>query len=418
MYKILILTDSPVKNYEKLCFNTLRYYSEKNNYDLMLRDEYYYDNDYDYLFYISNNCLILDVDIRIEYYINERHELQTYTDLKLNYKDFLIIRNDEKNSSEIRNFVNIDKLIFRLNKNISFLSFIDLPVDIISNYKNPNFLKYFKNPFFFIYGEYERTEMLLGLNDVILDFIYNQLFNIFYFKKEYIQNNINLNQYDYTQEIEIFNPNKKIAFVTNYSFNIKEQGIQSEFNIKKYCEKNNYTYYIHRKSDIGKEKFPSVEKVYLLKKYIDNHDYIIWVDPDILIFDMEFKIESLLKDNISLYCYKDINYYLNNGFLIFKNDDISKNILKEWLELIENKNVIDYNDSYIAVQDILIDVITKKYLKNIYRSTTMEINVPLSYLNKKSKILHINGFYGFFRYLLLEYFNYVVFNIKYKELLL
>ena len=415
MYNILILTDEPEKKYEHLCFSVLNYYSELHNYDIMLRNEYYYDSEYDYIFYISNRCLIIDFSIKIENYINDRHDLQSYSNYILNLKNFIIIKNTEYYWNKLIN-LDFGDLYFDVNKKINYLSHLNINSDNMSNYKHPNFLKQLRNPFFFIYSEVELDNVFFKLNDVILDYIYNQLFNIFHLKKNYIENGINLNQYDYTQEKEVFNPGKKIAFVTMYTYNMKEEGIQSEYNIKKYCEKNNYTYYIHRKSEIVGRHF-CLEKPYILQKYIKEHDYIIWVDADILMFDMDFKIESIFKENKSFYCFKDLNQYLNSGFLIFKNDEIGNNIIKEWIEKIEVENITEFRGYWMGDQGSLIEVITRKYIKNTVRDTKLEINIPIYYLGKNTKVLHIMSFFGFFRYLLLEYFNYVIFNLKYKELI-
>ena len=412
---ILILTDLPQKKHENISFDVLKFYCQKNEYDLMIKNDYYYDYNYDYIVYISNNCLIINLEIKLENYINGRNYIESYTDT-LNFTNFLIFKNEENILPYIKDFKKIKEI--NVNKKIKIISHFLVDNKIISNYKNASFLKKHNNPFLFVYGEDESENILFKLNDTILDYLYNQLANTFYFKKDYFDNLIDFNQYEYNKDIEVFNPDKKIAFVTMYTHNIKECGIQSEFNIKKYCEKNGYTYYIHRKSDMEDGNNKTHEKPYLLEKYIDKHEYIVWVDADVLIFDMNFKIENIFKDNKSFYCFKDVYWYLNDGFLIFKNDDITKNIIKEWINQIEENKLSDSNHYMKDNSIILNDIINNKnYIKNTYRSTTMEINIPVSFLGKNSKIIHFMTFSYFLKILLMEYFNYVIFNLKYKEML-
>lgn len=410
---ILILTDLPEKKYQNVSFDVLNFYCQKNEYDLMIKTDYYHDYNYDYVVYISNECLILNLEIKLENYINGRNHIESYTN-SLNFIEFIIFKNEENILPYIKDFKKIKEIV--MNKKINVISNFMVDDKIISNYKNNLFLKKHKNPFLFIYGVDEYENMLFRLNDTILDYLYNQLVNTFYFNKDYFDNLINFNQYEYNKDVEIFNPNKKIAFVTMYTYNIKECGIQSEYNIKKYCEKNGYTYYIHRKSETQNKENQTNKKPYLLEKYIDKHEYVVWVDADVLIFDMNFKIENIFKDNKSFYCFKDLYMYLNDGFLIFKNDDVSKNILKDWINKIEKNNLMVSN-GYIQDNKIILSDIIKNYLKFTYRSTAMEINIPVSFLNKNSKIIHFMSFSYFLKLLLMEYFNYIIFNLKYKEML-
>jgi len=177
------------------------------------------------------------------------------------------------------------------------------------------------------------------------------------------------------------------------------EGIQMEYNMKTYCEKNGYTFYIHRINE-NDNLNDEHKKANLIKKYIDNHKYIIWVDSDVICFDMDYKIEPLLKWKVSLYCFKDIIKYSNTGFLIFRNDNISKVIINDW----------------ISSNEELMNLIIKKYLKNTYRDTNMEVNVPISFLSKNTRFIRLMNITGFNKLLLLEYFNYLVFNIKYKNI--
>lgn len=401
-HNLLILTDMPTHEHEKLCFNTLRLYSEVNKYDLMYLYDYVYDDTYDYLFYISNNCLILDINIKIENYINDNYFIMTYSKLLIeNIKDFLIIKNNVNILNFLNDINNVKRYKYHVSKRINYLSFFNNDKSIV-NYKSERFFEKTNNPFFFIYGDYEKNNKNVVLNNVFLGYLYNQLFNIKYNKKNYIDININFNDYEYDKELEIFNPGNEIAFVTSYTPNIKDIGIQMEYNIKKYCEKNNYTLYIHRGLTFDVKNNQN-EKFILLDKYLNKHEYVIWIDSDVLCFDMEFKIELLIKNKISCYLYRNFKEKINTGFILFKNDEVGRQIINDFIKI--NK---------YSINSEIINVINNNYLENSYINNNMEIGTPVSILNKKTKFIKMVDLEGFPVLLLMEYLNYVIFNIKYK----
>lgn len=396
--KLLILSDEPINDYEKVSFTTIQFYCETNNYDLMYRIDYKsYNNDYDFLIYISNNCLITNISIKLEKIINKKHIIDTFTDDD-NCVNFLIIKNCY-DSIKILNNLYKYKQIYNINKNIKYLSFNESYEQYHNDLKDPLFQKKINNYFFFIYDK-EKQDKHMFINNIILNYIYNQILNIIYFKKNYIDINIDYNIYDYTKNKETFNDGNDIAFVTLYTPNMRNIGFQMEYNMKTYCLKNNYTFYIHRINEIELE--PNLLKPIIINQYLKSHKYVIWIDADILCFDMNFKIENIL-NNYSLQCFKDITHFCNTAFLIFKNDNISIEILNDWTLI--NKCIKPKTDKEF------IRFINNKYIDYTFRNNTNEINIPLYYLNKNTKFIHFK-MHSFNRILLMEYFNYIIFNLK------
>jgi len=149
MYKILVLTDNPNKEHENLCFNALRYYCDINDYDLMIASDYSYDEDYDYLFYISNKCLLLNLNIKLTTLINKKHLLQTYSDTYYeNMGNFIILKNDVDNLIVLRNLKNINNYSYIVIKNINYITFNNMFNNV--NFKNPIFLNNIKNSLFYL----------------------------------------------------------------------------------------------------------------------------------------------------------------------------------------------------------------------------------------------------------------------------
>ena len=193
-----------------------------------------------------------------------------------------------------------------------------------------------------------------------------------------------------------------------------DEGKEMEYNLKKYCEKNNYTFYIHRKSELEGKRHPAFEKPYLLKKYLDKHKHIIWIDSDAILLDMDFKVENLLNDNFDLISFKDYGddyNKINTGVMIFKNSEESYNILNKWIYDIEEIDEKELFGPTQGDQGILNNLIKNYDGKYIIKDNN-EINTPLDFLNKNTKIIHFMGLYGFIRHLILKYFNHLTIKNK------
>ena len=85
--KIIVLTNKPQEEYQALCHKLIKRYCFINNYNLEIVDGYKYNKNYDYIIYIDNSTLLLDLNTKIEDYIEEEF---VYKDL---INSLRIIRN-------------------------------------------------------------------------------------------------------------------------------------------------------------------------------------------------------------------------------------------------------------------------------------------------------------------------------------
>ena len=142
-------------------------------------------------------------------------------------------------------------------------------------------------------------------------------------------------------KFDIYNPNRKIAIVSLYTKEISDYAIYSEKSIKEYCEKQGYTFYIYRES-LNHQAFPNWSKAQALLNHIDNHEYIIWIDSDTLIFNPEKTFESIIQKAPKKFILatKDIgnNSMLNSGILLFKSHQYTKNLIKRWRDFQGDKS--------------------------------------------------------------------------------
>ena len=89
-----------------------------------------------------------------------------------------------------------------------------------------------------------------------------------------------------------------IALLTFGDSNVAEWNSISFPNKEKYCQLHGYTFI----SETVKtsDRHPAWTKIDLLRKYIDNYDWIFWSDTDSLVMNFDFKLESLTQKNKNL----------------------------------------------------------------------------------------------------------------------
>ena len=150
--------------------------------------------------------------------------------------------------------------------------------------------------------------------------------------------------YDLSELKIIKNKNKKhkIAIVMWYNENVKGYGdLNFEIN-KMYCDKYGYDII---KSDQRFYKFrkPHFERIPLILNYIDNYDYIVWVDADAYFNYDSPPLENIINQHLDKYIIfsgdkgarrktnvTNPKYIINSGFFICKCCEYTKNILLKW----------------------------------------------------------------------------------------
>jgi len=94
-----------------------------------------------------------------------------------------------------------------------------------------------------------------------------------------------------------------------------------------YCNKHDYDF-IEDESVYNPNKPIPWTKIPLILKYINNYDYIAWIDADILIMNLNTKIEHFInKYPTDIICGSDWRM-TNTGVMIIKSTDFSKKFIK------------------------------------------------------------------------------------------
>jgi hypothetical protein len=203
-------------------------------------------------------------------------------------------------------------------------------------------------------------------------------------------------------KFDIINPGKKNALVTLYTDNIKEQGIVSELNIEKFCMLNDITYYVYRDiPDNLSNMTGNWCKPYILLNHINDHDYISWIDSDIIITD-GYK----MKFDGDIMVYNDpLTWNFNSGYMVFKNNEKNKSLLKG---VIDRFNKIERMDSiYVngGDQTYFIEEVKYQYPKylpksSMYTNSYIDISTP-----SEKMMIHFMGIMSNIRHIIMEYYE-------------
>jgi hypothetical protein len=138
-------------------------------------------------------------------------------------------------------------------------------------------------------------------------------------------------QIDADVPVSLYNRNSAIAFVmlSTPEPHVRDYARLCERNFRCYCDHNGYALYVYRDkpNDAGFDASGNWYKPIVLRRALDAHDWVIWVDADTLVVDLHRRIEPLLEGRDRLFA-RDIGKWpLNAGIMAFRNTDDNRAIL-------------------------------------------------------------------------------------------
>lgn len=157
-----------------------------------------------------------------------------------------------------------------------------------------------------------------------------------------------------------YNPGQKIGIVSLYTPDISEYAIESEISIRDYAFKQGYTFHVYR-DKIDKESHPNWSKPHSILNHFDDHETIVWMDSDTIIFDSNQKFENILNECVPIkkvIATEDIGHksMLNSGVLMFRNHKYTKNLIKKWLNFKGDKSQL-YSSG--GDQEVFCDILKR-----------------------------------------------------------
>jgi hypothetical protein len=191
-----------------------------------------------------------------------------------------------------------------------------------------------------------------------------------------------------------YNPGQKIAIVSLYTSEISDYAVYSEMSVRDYCLKQGYTFYVYREP-LEENASANWSKAKAILNHIDDHEYIVWMDSDTLIFNIEKKLESIIEKAPKKFILatKDIgdNCMLNSGVLFFKSHQYTKNLITKWRGFNGDKSSLYASG---GDQEILCEILRKSdslgFNRKIFKMN--EFNTDPRLVNEDSFILHFMAY--------------------------
>jgi len=202
--------------------------------------------------------------------------------------------------------------------------------------------------------------------DFLLEFIYDDIYfnkNDIWSAELYIKEKINKNQIErlttnisYYERIGLIGPNKgcinihreqlnkifsenltsnklNVALLMFYDDKSKEFA-DINFKINSlYCEKYNIKLICSNQKSHNNNRSLHWEKLHMLLKYINDYDYLIWIDSDAFFYYKNKNILEIIYKNLNsnfIFSNDCGNLNINTGFFIVKNSQYSIKFLNKW----------------------------------------------------------------------------------------
>jgi hypothetical protein len=122
----------------------------------------------------------------------------------------------------------------------------------------------------------------------------------------------------------------------------KEKTKWGRINKINYCKKHNYTF-IEDDNIYDKNKTIPWSKIHLLLKYINDYDYLVWMDADLLIMNNDITLESYIEKYNNYDQIIGSDWIMpNTGCWFIKNTEWSKQFLNQ--VLINEYNSSEHSD--------------------------------------------------------------------------
>lgn len=211
-----------------------------------------------------------------------------------------------------------------------------------------------------------------------------------------------------TSPVSVYNPGKAIAFVTLYTPNIASYGRIAEANFRRYCERHGYTLYVYREIPThltdGKTSGNWLKPA-LLREYLPNHQWVFWLDADVLVNDMSQRIEPFTHGRETVLARDIGTWKFNSGIMGFQrnqpNYDMLARIINECAQVEDKSSVYaSHGDQFIFIRafEALPEAHWDAQISNF-----IDINTPWIYRRPDSFMVHYIGMWQDNRALLMAH---------------
>jgi hypothetical protein len=179
-----------------------------------------------------------------------------------------------------------------------------------------------------------------------------------------------------------------------YTPNIRQFGAIAESNFLRYCRRHGYTLYVHRETPVGSE--PGVTgtwlKPWLLQKYLPEHEWVLWIDSDILFINQSKRLEPLLEGREIVAAHDVGPWVINGGVLGLQRTRRNFELVEAMLEGI--RAVPDKSSTYASGGDQTVIAETLKRRLNWDLEAGLDLiglNTPWFFQDDSSLMVHYYG---------------------------
>ena len=218
-----------------------------------------------------------------------------------------------------------------------------------------------------------------------------------------------------SEKFSVYNPGKKIAVVSLYTREIADYAVCSEKSIREYCERQGYTFYVYREK-LDANGSANWSKARAILNHIDDHEDIVWMDSDTIIFNPEKRFEDILARCTAtkkIIACEDIGTnnkklpkgsMLNSGVLIFRNHLYTKNLIKKWMNFDGDKSSLYASG---GDQEILCDILKKSdgfgFNRKVFPMN--EFNTEPRFVDENTFIVHFMAYPRQLKTIFMNYFT-------------
>jgi hypothetical protein len=209
-----------------------------------------------------------------------------------------------------------------------------------------------------------------------------------------------------TSERSTYNPGRAIAITTLYTPNIGNYARIAESNFRRYCEAQGYTLYVHRDipHEIGLDASGNWFKPWLLHGYLQHHDWVVWLDADVLIANQQQKLEPLLEGRDWLLAHDVGQWPFNSGIVGFRRTARADAMLLDLMAVISD--LPDTSGVYVGNGDQFqfINAMTRAgLLQDDSIADFVGFNTPWVFRHPDSFIVHYYGMWNDMRMLMMAH---------------
>ncbi len=202
---------------------------------------------------------------------------------------------------------------------------------------------------------------------------------------------------DTDEPLTVYQPGRAIAVVMLYTPNIAGYARFGEASLRAFCERHGYTLYQHRAvpADFQREACGNWSKPFLLAKYLPHHEWVFWIDADILVMNPSVKLERFTEGRDRVLTADICGWRFNSGVMGFRNTEANANVLQSVLARVLETEDIKYTFSSQGDQFYFMEQMISHGLCPEPDSAELvsfnELNTPWYYANPDTFMCHFHG---------------------------